>query len=53
MRNRPDKKDRLGSIRDLDAAAMVLRQASCAVLLDDGTPDRAVRKTGYSDLLPR
>jgi hypothetical protein len=34
MRKRPDKKDRLGSIRDLDAAAMVSRQASCAVLLD-------------------
>jgi hypothetical protein len=40
------QKDRLGSIPDLDAAATVLRQA-CAVLLDDGTPDRAMRKTVF------
>jgi TnpA family transposase len=40
------QKDRLGSIRDLDAAAMMLRQV-CAVLLDEATPDGAVRKTVF------
>ena len=40
------QKDRLGSIRDLDAAALMLRQA-CAVLLDDDTPNRAVRRTVF------
>jgi hypothetical protein len=40
------QKDRLGSIRDIDAAALMLRQA-CAVLLDDDTPDRAVRRAVF------
>jgi TnpA family transposase len=40
------QKDRLGSIRDLDAAALILRQA-CAVLLDDSMPDRAVRRAVF------
>lgn len=40
------QKDRLGSIRDLDAAALILRQA-CAVLLDDSMPDRTVRRAVF------
>jgi hypothetical protein len=39
-------KERLGSIRDLDAAALLLRQA-CTILLDESTPDRAVRRTVF------
>ena len=41
------QKDRLGSIRDLDAAALTLRQA-CAILLDDSTPDQAVRQSVFA-----
>lgn len=40
------EKDRLSSIRDLDAAALLLRQA-CAVLLDDTTPDNNVRQVVF------
>ena len=43
------QKERLGSIRDLDAAALLLRQA-CAVLLDESTPDRAVRRTVFETI---
>ena len=43
------QKERLGSIRDLDAAAFMLRQA-CAVLLDESTPDRAVRRTVFETI---
>ena len=43
------QKDRLGSIRDLDAAALLLRQA-CAVLLDEDTPDRAVRRAVFEHI---
>ncbi len=39
--------DRLGSIRDLDMAALTLRQA-CAVPLDDGTPDQAIRQCVFA-----
>jgi TnpA family transposase len=40
------QKERLSSIRDLDAAALMLRQA-CAVLLDENTPDGAVRQAVF------
>jgi len=43
------QKERLGSIRDLDAAALLLRQA-CAILLDETTPDRAVRRTVFDSI---
>ena len=43
------QKERLGDIRDLDAAALLLRQA-CAVLLDESTPDRAVRRTVFETI---
>jgi TnpA family transposase len=45
------QRERLGSIRDLDAAALKLRQA-CAVVLDEGTPDDAVRQAVF-DLVSR
>ena len=41
------QKDRLGSIRDLDAAAMKLKQA-CVVLLDDTTSNAGVRPAVFS-----
>jgi TnpA family transposase len=41
------QKERLGSIRELDAAALKLRQA-CAVILDEGTPDDAVRQAVFA-----
>jgi hypothetical protein len=43
------QKERLGDICDLDAAALLLRQA-CAVLLDESTPDRAVRHTVFETI---
>jgi hypothetical protein len=45
------QRERLGSIRDLDAAALKLRQA-CAIVLDEGTPDDAVRQAVF-DLVSR
>ena len=45
------QKDRLGSIRDLDAAAMILRKA-CTVLLDDKTPNAGVRRAVF-DLMSK
>jgi hypothetical protein len=41
------QKDRLGSIRDLDAAAQKLKQA-CAVLLDETTSNAGVRRAVFS-----
>ena len=41
------QRERLGSIRDLDAAALKLKQA-CAVLLDDTTPNAGVRPAVFS-----
>jgi len=41
------QRERLGSIRDLDAAALKLKQA-CAVLLDDTTSNAGVRRTVFS-----
>jgi hypothetical protein len=41
------QRERLGSIRDLDAAALKLKQA-CAVLLDDTTSNARVRPTVFS-----
>jgi TnpA family transposase len=41
------QKDRLGSIRDLDAAAQKLKQA-CAVLLDGTTSNAGVRRAVFS-----
>jgi hypothetical protein len=41
------QKDRLGSIRDLDAAALKLKQA-CAVLLDETTSNAGVRRAVFS-----
>jgi len=40
------QQERLGTIRDLDAAALLLRQA-CAILLDENTPDPAVRRAVF------
>jgi len=45
------QKDRLGSIRDLDAAALKLHKA-CTVLLDDMTPNASVRRAVF-DLMSR
>jgi TnpA family transposase len=45
------QRERLGSIRDLDAAALKLREV-CAVVLDDGTPNDAVRQAVF-DLFSR
>jgi hypothetical protein len=46
-------KERLGYIRDLDAAALLLRQA-CTILLDESTPpDRAVRRTVFEIISAR
>ena len=45
------QKARLGSIRELDAAALKLSEA-CAVLFDEGTPDDAVRQAVFA-LVPR
>ena len=41
------QRERLGSIRDLDAAALKLKQA-CAVLLDDTTSNAGVRPAVFS-----
>ena len=40
------QRERLGSIHDLDAAALKLKQA-CAVLLDDTTSNARVRRTVF------
>ncbi len=40
------QKDRLGSIRDLDAAAMKLKQA-CTVLLDEATSNAEIRRVVF------
>lgn len=45
------QKDWLGSIRDLDAAALKLHKA-CTVLLDDKTPNAGVRRAVF-DLMSR